>query len=955
MKEARARRFIGRDKELAQFAGAVDGARHGTPAVLLVAGEAGVGKSSLVREGAARAGITSVLGRSVQVGGQPLPLSPLVDLIRQIGRSQPGLLDQPAFARLTQLTRTSVQLNDESAGGIFDAILDLIGVPWADAAVVAGFEDLHWADPTTWDVFEFLARNLLDEHVVLVGTYRTPEAGLDPHQRRRLAELSRLPGAHRIQLAGLTRTEVEAQVADLMATQPPRVFIEQLMARAQGNPYFTEELVTAHAQGDALPPQLADLLAADLAACHPGTRATLAALATLGRDTAHDLLTAILSEPEPTVERAVHEAVNAQLLVVDRITRHYRFRHPLVGEVIYDGLLPSERTRLHQRVAQVMRERRQPGAALDTGELAVHLDKAGDRAGALAASLVAADSAENLAPAAALAHLERAISLWDANPPTPAERRRRLWQAAGLASATGANERAAHLARTALALGDPPRGAAWGYERLGRFLWARGQLDEAARAYERAASLVSADDRTPSAASVFAGLALANLMRCQFPAAERWSLRALDICDEGGGSTATRVSAQHIFGLVHSQRGEHGIALEICQEAVATTDGVPAHVHLLAVVYLVMAVMDAGRYQDAVNIALDGTAEAQRAGLAASHAAYLAGAAAESLVRLGRWQQADAVLRSAAGLELIPIASSRILTARVLLAARRGDADSARELIGALLAAPVGAYHKALALATCAESQLALGNWADALWAAETLAAMNSSPVPRAKLIMLTVTAAVEMALEDRAEGKAAHDETSAHRLPASLPMPRQPDGATPGTTLEAAYVAQAHAVPTLLTGADPGRWREAAEAWSTVGDPWASAWAQAHQAEAAAAQRSASEAADALRAAYRTATSLGAPRLVSMLEQVAKRTRLSLDEPAAARLGPDAVNKLGLTPREAEVLGLVAAGLTNREIGEKLFVSEKTASVHVSNILRKLGVARRIDAAALAQRAGLT
>jgi predicted ATPase len=111
MKEIGTRRFVDRDMELARFARAVEGARHGTPAVLLVGGEAGIGKSSLVREGAARAGIASFLGRSVQVGGQPLPLSPLVDLIRQIGRRQPrGLLDQPAFARLTRLTRASAPL-----------------------------------------------------------------------------------------------------------------------------------------------------------------------------------------------------------------------------------------------------------------------------------------------------------------------------------------------------------------------------------------------------------------------------------------------------------------------------------------------------------------------------------------------------------------------------------------------------------------------------------------------------------------------------------------------------------------------------------------------------------------------------------------------------------------------------------------------------------------------------
>src|SRR5262249_43160750 len=156
--------------------------------------------------------------------------------------------------------------------------------------------------------------------------------------------------------------------------------------------------------------------------------------------------------------------------------------------------------------------------------------------------------------------------------------------------------------------------------------------------------------------------------------------------------------------------GDHRAALQICQDAVAATGGGPGHVHLLAVVYLVMALMDAGRYQDAVNIALDGTAEAQRAGLARSHAAHLTSPAAGSLVRRGRWQQADILLQSAIGLDLIPIASNRILAARILLTARRGQAGIAQGLIDVLLATPVGAYHQALAWASCAESHIALGN-----------------------------------------------------------------------------------------------------------------------------------------------------------------------------------------------------------------------------------------------------
>src|SRR5262249_61784986 len=129
------------------------------------------------------------------------------------------------------------------------------------------------------------------------------------------------------------------------------------------------------------------------------------------------------------------------------------------------------------------------------------------------------------------------------------------------------------------------------------------------------------------------------------------------------------------------------------------------------------------------------------------------------------WQQADILLQSAIGLDLTPIASNRLLPARILLTARRGQAGIAQGLIDVLLATPVGAYHQALAWASCAESHIALGNWADALRAAETLAAMKTSPISPVKLAMLTVTATVEIALDNRAQGNPVDPAETARRL----------------------------------------------------------------------------------------------------------------------------------------------------------------------------------------------
>ena len=131
-------------------------------------------------------------------------------------------------------------------------------------AVVA-FEDLHWADPLTWDLFDFLARNLVDERVVLVGTYRANEVSANAQQRRRLGELARLPAVHRIHLGGLARDEVAARIEALTGRPAPFALVDEVFVRGQGNPFFTTELVEAHLAGQTIPAVLSDLIAADLA------------------------------------------------------------------------------------------------------------------------------------------------------------------------------------------------------------------------------------------------------------------------------------------------------------------------------------------------------------------------------------------------------------------------------------------------------------------------------------------------------------------------------------------------------------------------------------------------------------------------------------------------------------------------------------------------------------------
>jgi predicted ATPase len=223
--------FVGRGDELAALERAVAAARQGAPSVLLVGGEAGIGKSTLVTEGARRADAKLIVGRCIPMGGELIPLAPLGELLRNVRRTNASALSEPALEPLRDWIAQGLAAKGPAAGALFAPLLELIAGLGVDGAVVVGFEDLHWADPLTWDLFDFLARNLVDEHVVLVGTYRANEVGANPQQRRRLGELARLPAAHRIHLEGLSRDELEANVQTLLGKVPPADLLDEILAR----------------------------------------------------------------------------------------------------------------------------------------------------------------------------------------------------------------------------------------------------------------------------------------------------------------------------------------------------------------------------------------------------------------------------------------------------------------------------------------------------------------------------------------------------------------------------------------------------------------------------------------------------------------------------------------------------------------------------------------------------
>jgi DNA-binding NarL/FixJ family response regulator len=414
--------------------------------------------------------------------------------------------------------------------------------------------------------------------------------------------------------------------------------------------------------------------------------------------------------------------------------------------------------------------------------------------------------------------------------------------------------------------------------------------------------------------------------------------------------------ARRVAGIVVDHRGDPARGVELCREAVETAPS--ALTRMLAMLYLGVALLDCGAYQEAVNEMLDAAADARLTGLDRSFGGYLDALAAEGLIRLGRWTEADNVLARSEGSEAFPLGEMRLALAGAMLASRRGDRDRTAAMLAQAEAGPVDPFHRWFLDRVAAEAQIALSEWDEATAIADRALARDAVALWQARFVMYATVAEVELALDARARREPIDVDATAARLRRRIEAARDAAKADQGIEEAsdcAAHLAHAAAAVTRLHDSDPEAWAEAARHWADLADPYCLATARVREAEAAAAAGASARAADALREAHQLATRLAAEPLITEIEAVSRRTRLSLEAPVMTVLENAATDQLGLTPREAEVLSLVAAGQTNRQIGEALFVSEKTASVHVSNILRKLGVSSRVDAAAVAQRLGVT
>jgi DNA-binding CsgD family transcriptional regulator/tetratricopeptide (TPR) repeat protein len=362
-----------------------------------------------------------------------------------------------------------------------------------------------------------------------------------------------------------------------------------------------------------------------------------------------------------------------------------------------------------------------------------------------------------------------------------------------------------------------------------------------------------------------------------------------------------------------------------------------------------------GSQEAAIQAGHAGLARARQLGLARQIAAPIAGNLADALVAAGRWDEAAETLDEILGLDVPPRGRVHALLVHGQIAVARGDLDGGERALRELRALPAGLpaeAHYSLPLARLEiEFRLAAGDLAGAAVAAGTLPGYSAQADPQ-YLWPLLATAMQAWA------------EASGIRLPpaAGTPADMRDDlkqraaGAARLNPVNDGYAALLAAEAARIDGRQDVRgWDTAVTAWEAAGQPYPLSYALSRAAEAAAAAGDRDAAASRLRRADGLAGQLGARPLQQRISQLARRSRIQLAGPGSGDPDGGAAVPFGLTPRELEVLRLVAAGRSNREIAADLFISPRTASVHVSNILAKLAVTSRGEAAAAAHRLHLT
>ncbi|MFC5826986.1 ATP-binding protein [Nonomuraea insulae] len=910
--------LVGRSTELAGLVRVLDSAAEGVAGVALVGGDAGIGKTRLITELAAVArerGFNVLIGQCAELG-DALPYLPLADALR--GAEPPVREAAAAHPMLGQLLpgTESAPSTGLTQQRLFGSLLGLLAELQPVLFVI---EDLHWADRSTRDLLVFLSRMVQNERVCVVGTYRTDDLHRRHPLRSVLAELKRLPTVMNVELKPLGAGEMSDYVTTLGEVDAQELGL--IVTRADGNPFYAEELFAAMAEGDSLPDGLASLLMSRVEVLSEAGQRVLRAAAVAGRRVEDELLREVSGLPLAEFEEAVREIVSRGLLKVDGYG--YAFRHALLQEAVYTDLLPGERTRLHAAFARLL---------TSPAELAHHYLAGHDLAGALAASAEAGRVAERVgAPAEAHDHYDRALGLWDrvddAAGLAGESRTELAFRSAVMAADSGDNHRAVVQLRVL-----PPTSEV--SERLAYYLYEMDDRTGSVAAAERAVE--SAEDQA-ALARALATYARTLLWGPRHQEVEALCARALETARAAAAKDA-EVGALLSLAVFVEHRGDVDTAHELVETASAGRTGdlamdLRARFHHARIHY------EQGLLAQAAEVADEGIRMASETGLKwSTYGTDLRFLRFLIHYVAGEWDQAETVACGfGARVGTLPEAILSSFALFIEVARDLPVVESRLTWLRPFWSDELAAY---MSRALAAEHALWHGDPAAGLaHARAAIDAVSDGEVSVLRPVAIGLWALAELGTTEGADNLRERARRAVDSGPLGEGGYLGPEGRAWALRVEAEW----HRVHGRL---DVEAWRRVVEAFD-FGFVYETARARWRLAEALLAGGERDAALGEWELARETAGKLRAVPLEAALLEFGRRARFGGGGGGGASDG-------GLTAREVEVLRLVAEGMTNREIAERLFIAQKTVSVHVSNILGKLEVSTRTQAAAAARRQGL-
>jgi class 3 adenylate cyclase/DNA-binding CsgD family transcriptional regulator len=927
--------IVGRAAELRIMSAAYARVMAGQSQVVLITGEAGLGKTRLVEELTGRSaadGARVRVGESAPMAGAALPYGPFV---AALGYEAEWLLDNGSEGDMLAARHR-----------LFLRVLELLASLASRSPLVVVLEDLHWADESSRELLTFLAVRLRDAPVMIVGTLREE---LTDAVRLWLSELEHRPRVTRLRLGRMTDAEIAGLVAGTMPAGASPGHVATVVAAAEGNPLYAREL--AHTDPGGSPASIADAVLAKASALTAQARAVVDQVSVADGGMSHGLLAAAVTLPETRLLAAARAGVDSGLLTATG--DGYAFTHELIRQAIYARIIPAKRRLLHQRLAEALAD--QPGP--DPSLLARHWQLAGVPDRAAAAALLAARRAVAVrAYPEAKKNYALAIEVADGQPEGGQDL---LEEAARSASWAGDPGQAATWAADALARAGAavPMDRARRLERLGRYRWEMGDTRAALDAAEQAVLILDPEPPSELQARVLAALATWRVLLGDADAALPLATKAMEVAQQTGAD-AVYAHGLATLGIIEAQYGdlEDGLAdLEsafmLACRAGSVEDIIRAAANRVHLLYC------AGRFAEAVEAGRAGRSAVDAMGAPPAITTGIGNNAAAALLASGRWTEADPLLT-----ELVAESTTNytryLQLLQLELAVGRGDAERAADLATTLRKSPkdprlFGPLHMCLAEQALAADDLAVA----AAEVTDGLAALSGAALAEEEIRLLAAGArlAADLAL-----------------LPAAARPRDIPDGwdQMAATFPEKAELIVAEhgagqpdlaAFGTVVANEDARRlgrdtrpmWQAAAAAWQAAGRPYWEAYARLREAAAAIRAGRREQATRALAAGQQLATELGAAPLLTIASDLARGARLAPGTADTVR-SPQPSARFDLTDREMEILGRLVQGDSNRHIARALCISDRTVAVHVSRILDKLGVRNRTEAATVGARLGL-